>query len=212
MSATPSRHKSRLSYPTCFTVKFFRSGCAVAAGARNTSFGGAARKWPPRNISLRNSSGNGRSGFTFIELLVALVYFSTSVIFLVTFFSSSTTGTMDAHRETVAYLLAVEALEWVGSLDYNTLLMMYLRKDPRVESDKELARLGNFIEEGSPTSTEKLFTDISYPDDHKEFKRWVTLSQPWEGLIKVAVVVETQGGWFMRRGHVKLARLVGRGQ
>ena len=157
-------------------------------------------------------SGRRRRAFTFIEILIALVYIMTSVVFLVTFFSSSTTGTMDAHRETIAYYLAQEALEWVGSLDYNTLLKMHSRTDPRVHSDPDLIRLGNFISEASPESTEKLFPDISYPEDYKGFRRWLDVSPPKDGLITVTVFVETTEGWLMRRGQVKLARLVGRGQ
>lgn len=148
------------------------------------------------------------SGFTFIEILVAVIFLMSALVYLFSLISSSNRATVDSYQETIAYELANETIEWVAGMGFRSLLTA-LKYSPN-----QLASIGvggyqhveNFqLDDGSQTH---------YPEDYKLFERCVELipSKPEDiakdKLVLVRVSVRLKHGIF-RKSVIVLERLVG---
>jgi len=156
-------------------------------------------KVPNRIIRYRSD------GFSFLEILVAVVFLMAGIFFLFSVFSSSNKGTLDAYKETIAYSIAHEGLEWVAGIGYENLLE--ISKIPGNSLEKRF-NLGNWqlldkikLDDGSM---------IDYPDDYKQFERLIELEHfPALRVMRVKVTVQPHVGTIIRRGSVVLERIVG---
>lgn len=150
--------------------------------------------------------GKGRhAAFTFFEILVSTIFLMVALVFLFSVFTASNTGTLDSYRETLAYTLAGEGLEWVSGLGYERLAGML------AQSGNDLERrlgLGSFV----PVRDLKRddYSDIKYPEDYQLFERKIELTHfPADSLMKVTVTVQPRSQGLIRRQAVVLQRLVG---
>ncbi len=127
------------------------------------------------------------------------------VVFLYSAFSSSTRGTADSYRETIAYTIACEAIEWTAGLGYERLL-------EAVETPG--SEIANRLGIGSFKSLEDVKYDdgakVTYPEDYAHFERKVDLlPDPGNRLVLVRVTVQAREFGFLRRQGIVLERVVG---
>lgn len=61
-----------------------------------------------------------RKGFTLLEILIALIIFTTGIIAVLGLFSRGLTGSVDAENTGVAVFLARQRLEEMRNLDFDT--------------------------------------------------------------------------------------------
>ncbi len=140
---------------------------------------------------------------TLFEILLAVVFLMTALVFLFNLFSTSSRDTLDAYHETVAYELAHEALEWVAGLGFGPL--QRIRQNPGHKLFAMLGR-GTFM----PVCDQRLDdgTMLAYPEDFKRFERKVEMIDRTDRLLLVRVTVRSQLSGF-RKGEVVLEKLVG---
>lgn len=156
----------------------------------------------PRTIPGR--SMKGRDGFSFIEILVAMIFLAIVTVSIFSFVTSSGRGTLDAYRETIAYSIALETLEWVAGLGYERLLAAQLAPTPALE------QLGTTGFAGMDSVTRDDGGMIAYPDEYRVFERKTELIHlPAEKLILIKVTVQPVAGTTIGRGSIVLEKLVG---
>jgi hypothetical protein len=127
------------------------------------------------------------------------------LIYLFMVYRSSHQGTLDSYRETIAYCLATEGLEWVAGLGYENLVA--LLQNPGTSFFQRF-RPGEFVDirdvildNGRP---------LPYPEDYRLFKRKIDLKHDPNRQIILVEVTVTPIDSFLRRESVVLARIVGR--
>ncbi len=150
-------------------------------------------------------SGSSGRGFTFMEVLVAMIFLMAGLVFLFSVFSSSNRGTMDAYRETIAFTLAQEGVEWVGGMGYEELNDILSVPGNSLATRLQLGVLADVDdiqrEDGSM---------IRYPEDYKQFRRLIDIEHyPSLRLMKVHVEVAPKTKFFTRRESVILEKIVG---
>lgn len=150
---------------------------------------------------------HSRTAFSFFEILLAIIFIVTGMVYLFSLMSSSNQGTMDSYHETLAYSVAQETLELVANLGYPRLRGMVLN------SNASLQKLGysSFqqvvdvpLDDGSL---------ITYPEEYKRLERKIEITPslsayPPPILVRVVVTVRVREGFF-RRGAIVLGKLVG---
>ncbi len=179
---------------------------------------------PPPSAPLRSLTGQGhpaatpfcaipgrrsprprRRGFSFLEILVASIFLMAGLVYLFTVYRSSHQGTLDSYRETIAYCLATEGLEWVAGLGYENLVS--LLENPGTSFFQRF-RPGEFVE------IRDVLLDngrtLPYPDDYRLFKRKIDLTHDKTRKIVLVEVTVVPIDSFLRRESVFLARIVGR--
>lgn len=136
---------------------------------------------------------------------MAIIFLMICIVFLYSAFSSSTRGTADSYRETIAYTIACEAIEWTAGLGYERLV------DAAETPGSEIAsRLGI----GTFKSLEGVKYDdgaqVTYPEDYAHFERKIDLlSDSGNRLVLVRVTVHPREFGFIRRQGIVLERVVG---
>mgnify|MGYP001340823288 CR=1 FL=1 len=125
--------------------------------------------------------------------------------FMYSAFSSSTRGTADSYRETIAYTYAGEAVEWVAGLGYERLNAIAQTPGNPVE-----ARLGL----GSFKTAQSVAYDdgsvVTYPEDYTPFERKIELlPDAANRFVLVRVTVQAREFGFIRRHGIVLERIVG---
>lgn len=114
-------------------------------------------------------------------------------------------GTADSSRETVAYTIACEAIEWTAGLGYERLV-------DAVETPG--GEIANRLGIGTFKSLEDVKYDddsqVTYPEEYAHFERKVELL-PDSGnrLVLVRVTVQPREFGFIRRQGIVLERVVG---
>lgn len=127
------------------------------------------------------------------------------LVFLYSAFSSSTRGTADSYRETIAYTIACEAIEWTAGLGYERLVDA--AETPGSEIENQLG-IGAF------KALERVKyddgTQVMYPEDYAHFERKVELlPEPGNRFVLVRVTVRPREFGFIRRQGIVLERIVG---
>lgn len=127
------------------------------------------------------------------------------LVFLYSAFSSSTRGTADSYRETIAYTIACEAIEWTAGLGYERLVDA--AETPGSEIENQLG-IGAF------KALERVKyddgTQVTYPEDYAHFERKVELlPEPGNRFVLVRVTVRPREFGFIRRQGIVLERIVG---
>ena len=151
---------------------------------------------------LRNEA---RGGFSFLEVIMAIIFLMVCLAFLYSAFSSSTRGTADSYRETIAYTIACEAIEWTAGLGYERLVDAV--ETPGSEISNRLG-IGTFKSLESVKYDDG--TQIRYPEDYAHFERMVELlPDPGNRLVLVRVTVRPREFGFIRRQGIVLERVVG---
>ena len=146
-----------------------------------------------------------RSGFSVMEILIALVFLMVALVGMFSIFSSSNRGSLDAFRETYARTLALETLEWVSGLGYEGLVAA---EKMTVNPISQRLCLGTFqavdtmlLDDGSM---------IFYSKEYQQFQRRVQLVHyPNDRLYLVRVTVRAKQRVRFRRGSIVLEKLVG---
>lgn len=148
-----------------------------------------------------------RSGFSYFEILLAMIFIVAGMVYLFSLMSSSTQGTMDSYHETLAYTVAQETLELVANIGYPKLRALVLA------NDATLQKLGyssyQQVVDVPLGGSEKL----AYPEEYKRLERKIEISpnlstDPPPPLVNVIVTVRVREGFF-RRGAIVLGKLVG---
>lgn len=136
---------------------------------------------------------------------MACIFLMAGLIYLFMVYRSSHQGTLDSYRETIAYCLATEGLEWVAGLGYENLVA--LLQNPGTSFFQRF-RPGEFVDirdvildNGQP---------LPYPEDYRLFKRKIDLKHDPNRQIILVEVTVTPIDSFLRRESVVLARIVGR--
>ncbi len=156
---------------------------------------------------MRNSfpcPSSANSGFNLIEIMIALILLSLAVTSMFSFFSSSSKGSSDALRETIARSLAQEGLEWVSGLGYERLLALQTApKNPLAE------RLGlDTFTRISPVVLDDGST-IDYPEEYRQYDRKIQVVHfPQDRIFLIRVTVQPAEK-ALRRGSIVLEKLVG---
>ena len=144
-------------------------------------------------------------GFSFFEVLLAIIILMTALVFLFSIFTSSNQGTLDSYRETLAYCLAYEGLEWVGGVGYPRLKEMMSKPGSLLKQKlglNEFRRVDNLTNDANDK--------IKYPDDYRGFERMISLSHYVDKrAIVIRVTVRPTGSALIRRGSVVLEKIVG---
>jgi hypothetical protein len=151
------------------------------------------------------SHAQRRPGFTFFEVLMAMVFLMAGLVFMLTLYTSSNRGTVDSYRETIAYTLAIEALEWTCGLGYERLISL------RGTAGDPVARSLGVGEFRAVTDLARDdLTMIRYPEDYRSFERRVdVIPDAPRGVLVVRVEVRPRNIGFMRRSTIVLERLMG---
>lgn len=127
------------------------------------------------------------------------------LVFMYSAFSSSTRGTADSYRETIAYTIACEAIEWAGGLGYERLC------DAALTSGSEIRNrlgIGSFKPLGAVRYDDG--DEIRYPEDYSHFERKIELVPDTANrLVIVRVTVQARDFGFIRRHGIVLERIVG---
>ena len=112
---------------------------------------------------------------------------------------------MDSYRETLAYTLATEGLEWVSGLGYERLSALISKSGNDLE--RRLS-LGSFADIRDLKRDD--YSPINYPEDYRLFERQVKIDHfPADRLMKITVTVRPTRAGMIRRQAVVLQRLVG---
>jgi hypothetical protein len=147
-----------------------------------------------------------RKGITFIEILASMVFLGVSLGFVLTFFTHSNQGTMDAYRETMAFTLAQEGIELVAGMGYEE-----LSRPEVIENIAARFSIGAFQQIKNITLVEGL--EVEYPDEYLSFERKFEFDHSNDHrLIKVTVTVQPYQGLasgFFRKQKIVLSKLVG---
>lgn len=61
---------------------------------------------------------NGKSGFTLLEILIALIIITSGVVVIVGLFNTGLISSLDAEKTTIAMNLAQRRMEEIGNLDF----------------------------------------------------------------------------------------------
>jgi len=127
------------------------------------------------------------------------------LVFLYSAFSSSTRGTADSYRETIAYTIACEAIEWTAGLGYERLA------EAADTPGNEIAnRLGLGVFKTLDAVKDDDGAPIRYPEDYAHFERKVELvPDPGNRLVLVRITVQAREFGFIRRQGIVLERVVG---
>lgn len=150
------------------------------------------------------SSLSGGRGFSFIEILIAMIFLAIVTVTSFSFLTSSGRGSLDAYRETIAYSIALETLEWVAGLGYEKLLAAQLTPNPSLE---QLGTAG-FVSMDSVTRDDGGM--VAYPDEYRAFERKTELIHlSAEKLLLIKVTVQPLAGASIGRGSIVLEKLVG---
>ncbi len=148
-----------------------------------------------------------RRGFSYFEILLAMIFIVSGMVYLFSLMSSSTQGTMDSYHETLAYTVAQETLELVANIGYPKLRALVL------SNDATLQKLGyssyQQVVDIPFSGSEK----IAYPEEYKRLERKIEISpspaaDPPPPIVRVVVTVRVREGFF-RRGAIVLGKLVG---
>ncbi|HEY9070379.1 MAG TPA: hypothetical protein VIV61_08970 [Candidatus Ozemobacteraceae bacterium] len=146
-----------------------------------------------------------RSGFSFLEILAATIFLMVCLTFLYSTLSSSQRGTADSYRETIAYTLAGEAVEWVAGLGYERLCEIARTPGNVVESR---LGLGSFRPVAAVAYDDG--STATYPEDYTPFERKVeVIPDVAARLVLVRVTVQAREFGFIRRHGIVLERIVG---
>ena len=146
-----------------------------------------------------------RRGFSFLEVLIASIFLMLGIVFLFSLITSSNQGTLDSYRETIAYCLATEELEWVAGLGYDKLVDLLRNAG---NSFTMRFKPGEFVPVANTTQDDG--SSFSYPEDFKAFKRMVRLTHHPDQKVLVVEVTVQPIDTFLRRESVILTKVVGR--
>lgn len=146
-----------------------------------------------------------RRAFSLLEILVAVIFLMAGFVFLFTVYRSSNQGTLDSYRETIAYCLATEGLEWVAGLGYENLVALI--QNPGTSFTQRF-KPGEFVELGDVQLDNGSL--LPYPADFKLFKRMIRLTHDDARKVVLVEVTVQPTDLFLRRESVILARLVGK--
>jgi hypothetical protein len=151
--------------------------------------------------------GAPRWGFSLLEVLLAVIFLTIGLTALFSVFTFSNRGTLDAYRETLAYCLAQEGLEFVAGLGYDELLN-------RLENDVEFVR--RVAPDRYRDPLEIPYDDGSvpvYPEDFRQFERMIEIVNDADcqarRVVVVRVTVRPKEGFFFRKGSVVLEKVLG---
>ena len=146
----------------------------------------------------------GRRGVTMLEIVAALLFLTAAIGAIYSVFSFSSRGTLDSYRETIAYTLALEGLEWYAGLGYDILRERKNNPNPDDDFNRNKDRS---IAVGEITLKDSSFA--GYPPDYQGFIRQIDLIDLGPRLMKIRVEVSPKSGMFIRRGSVVLEKIVG---
>ncbi len=152
-----------------------------------------------------------RKGFNLVEILFATIFIMLAFLLFMVLFTTSNRGTVDSYQETIAHLIAVETMEWTGSLGNEVLARIvkgsltpeYIGIRNRLETIG-LGRIQDVkdfpIEDGSM---------VRYPEDYKRFERSIELSIPRNSdLVQVRVTVQGKYSGLFKKNAIVLEKLV----
>lgn len=138
-----------------------------------------------------------------LEVLAAMLVMAVAMGIIYSIFSFSSRGTLDSYRETLAYTIAQEGLEWYAGLGYD--ILRYRMQGMQDEIHKDLNHFVS-IREINARSTNL----APYPSDYLNFERKVEIKQvSSRRLMRITVTVQPSGSLLLRRGSVILEKIVG---
>ncbi len=151
------------------------------------------------------------AGFTMLEILFAIIFLTVGLTALFSMFTFSNRGTLDSYRETMAYALAQEAMEWVSGLGYEKLMEVELNPGSSLSDSLDL---GNFQDVGNSQYDDG--ARIGYPEDFLQFERKIEFVKDRDSdrlkVLLIRVTVRPKEGFTIIRregGAVVLEKIVG---